>query len=191
MDGKRPRALEHFGLKEGVKTILVIGGSLGARTLNLSMAAALEELSGMDLQVVWQTGKVYHAEAKAKAEQVENVQVHDFIKRMDLAYAAADLVISRAGASSISELCIVGKPAILVPFPFAAEDHQTKNAQALTTHNAAIMIPDKEAQEKLVKEALQLITDSDRLERLEANVRKLAYNNADEAIANEILSLIP
>ena len=191
MDGKRPRAMEHFGLKEGVKTILVIGGSLGARTLNLSMSAALEELSGMDLQVIWQTGKAFHSEAKTKTEPIENVQAHDFIQRMDLAYAAADLVISRAGASSISELCIVGKPAILVPFPFAAEDHQTKNAQALTTHNAAIMIPDKDAQEKLVKEALQLINDTDRLERLEANVRKLAYNNADEAIANEILSLIP
>lgn len=191
MDGKKPRGIEHFGLKEGTRTILIIGGSLGARTLNHSIAAALKELNESGLQIIWQTGKAFHSEALEKAKGLENVKVHDFIKRMDLAYCVADLVISRAGASSISELCIVGRPSILVPFPYAAEDHQTKNAQALTTHNAAIMIPDNEAQEKLVREALQLINDSDRLEKLEANVKKLAFNNADEAIANEILSLIP
>ena len=191
MEGKKPRGIEHFGLNEDTRTILIIGGSLGARTLNHSIVAALKELNESGLQIIWQTGKAFHSEALEKAKGLENVKVHDFIQRMDLAYCVADLVISRAGASSISELCIVGRPSILVPFPYAAEDHQTKNAQALTTHNAAIMIPDNEAQEKLVKEALQLINDTDRLEKLEANVKKLAFNNADEAIANEILSLIP
>jgi UDP-N-acetylglucosamine--N-acetylmuramyl-(pentapeptide) pyrophosphoryl-undecaprenol N-acetylglucosamine transferase len=190
MEGKKPRSIEHFGLTEGMRTILVIGGSLGARTLNHSISAALEELNNSGLQIIWQTGKAFHAEALEKSKAMNNVKVYDFIQRMDLAYCVADLVISRAGASSISELCIVGRPSILVPFPFAAEDHQTKNAQALTTHNAAIMIPDNQAQEKLVREALQLINDSDRLEKLEVNVKKLAFNNADKAIANEILSLI-
>jgi UDP-N-acetylglucosamine--N-acetylmuramyl-(pentapeptide) pyrophosphoryl-undecaprenol N-acetylglucosamine transferase len=191
MEGKKPHAIEYFGLKEGMRTILIIGGSLGARTLNHAIAAALKELNNSGLQIIWQTGKTYHSAALKKSVDLENVKVHDFIQRMDLAYCMADLVISRAGASSISELCIVGRPSILVPFPYAAEDHQTKNAQALTTHDAAIMIPDNEAQEKLVREALKLINDSDRLEKLEANVKKLAFNNADEAIANEILSLIP
>jgi UDP-N-acetylglucosamine--N-acetylmuramyl-(pentapeptide) pyrophosphoryl-undecaprenol N-acetylglucosamine transferase len=191
MDGKKSHSIEHFGLKEGMRTILIIGGSLGARTLNHSIAAALEELNNSGLQIIWQTGKAYHSEALEKADGFENVNVHDFIQRMDLAYCIADLVISRAGASSISELCIVGRPSILVPFPYAAEDHQTKNAQALSAHHAAIMIPDNEAQEKLVREALQLINDSNRLEKLQANVKKLAFNNADQAIANEILSLIP
>jgi UDP-N-acetylglucosamine--N-acetylmuramyl-(pentapeptide) pyrophosphoryl-undecaprenol N-acetylglucosamine transferase len=174
-----------------MRTILIIGGSLGSRTLNHAIAEALKELNNSGLQIIWQTGKTYHSAALKKAIDLENVKVHDFIQRMDLAYCIADLVISRAGASSISELCIVGRPSILVPFPYAAEDHQTKNAQALTMHDAAIMIPDNEAQEKLVREALKLINDSDRLEKLEANVKKLAFNNADAAIANEILSLIP
>lgn len=193
MAGKRPRAIEHFGLNNDLKTILVIGGSLGARTINLSIKKALADIGSSDFQLIWQTGKLFYEEAVKGigATGVKNISVHDFIQRMDLAYCVADLVISRAGASSISELCIVGKPAILIPFPHAAEDHQTKNAQALTTHDAAILISDKTAQEELVDKAMGLINDTERLEKLRSNVSKLAFSNADQAIANEILSLAP
>jgi UDP-N-acetylglucosamine--N-acetylmuramyl-(pentapeptide) pyrophosphoryl-undecaprenol N-acetylglucosamine transferase len=191
LDGKRERGLEHFGLKEGVQTLLVIGGSLGARTLNLSLSAALDRLRRENIQVIWQTGKHYNeqAEQDIKVAGASKVQAHAFIKRMDLAYAVADLVLSRAGASSISELSIVGKPAILVPYPHAAEDHQAKNAQALVNHHAAILIPDDEAQVKCMNEALELIRSPKRLLQLEKNIKELAFRNADEAIASEVIRI--
>lgn len=191
LEGKRERGLEHFGLKDGIQTLLVIGGSLGARTLNLSLSASLDRLRRENIQVVWQTGVHYYDQA---IKDVENagavrVKVHKFIQRMDLAYSVADLVLSRAGASSISELCIVGKPAILVPFPHAAEDHQTKNALALVNHQAAIMIPDGEAQVKCMNEALELIRSPKKLLQLEKNIKELAFRNADEAIASEVIRI--
>lgn len=189
--GKRERGLEHFGLKDGIQTLLVIGGSLGARTLNQSLSASLDRLRRENIQVVWQTGMHYYEKAVSdvKAAGADKVQVHQFIKRMDLAYSVADLVLSRAGASSISELCIVGKPAILVPFPHAAEDHQTKNAQALVNHQAAILIPDSEAQVKAMNEALELIRSPKKLLQLEKNIKELAFRNADEAIASEVIRI--
>ena len=141
--------------------------------------------------MVWQTGKHYFDQAVKDVEEAgaNKVKVHKFIQRMDLAYAMCDLVLSRAGASSISELSIVGKPAILVPFPFAAEDHQTKNAQALVNHHAAILIPDSEAQVKAMNEALELIRSPKRLLQLEKNIKELAFRNADEAIASEVMRI--
>ena len=159
--------------------------------MNLSLSASLDRLRRENIQVVWQTGVHYYDQAIKDVENAgaEKVKVHKFIQRMDLAYSVADLVLSRAGASSISELCIVGKPAILVPFPHAAEDHQTKNALALVNHQAAIMIPDGEAQVKCMNEALELIRSPKKLLQLEKNIKELAFRNADEAIASEVIRI--
>lgn len=188
---KRERGLEHFSLNPEKKTLLVIGGSLGARSINLAMKANLQSFIDNDIQVVWQTGKLFHEEAKEAAKGMEDkgIRVYDFISKMDYAYAVADVVVSRAGASSISEICIVRKPAVLVPFPFAAEDHQTSNAMALVTHHAAILVKDNETQERLCNEALELLQNDEKREKLIENVGKLAFSNADEAIANEIIRL--
>ncbi len=152
--GKREEALKFFGLSPDKKTILVVGGSLGARTINRSIQGDLDKLfaSDVDVQVIWQTGRYYHEEAlkHLKAYRGMPVWCSDFITRMDYAYAAADLIISRAGASSISELCLLKKPVILVPSPNVAEDHQTKNALALAGKDAAIMVADKDAEQQLV-----------------------------------------
>lgn len=189
---KRQEALQHFGLIGEKKTILVIGGSLGARTINHSIAAGLEQILQAGYQLIWQTGKAYYAEAQALEEKhkAQDVRAFDFIKRMDLAYAAADIVISRAGALSISELCLAGKPAILVPSPNVAEDHQTKNAMALVQQNAAILVRDAEATEKLVPAALQLAKDEQEQKRLHVNILKMARPNAAADIVNELIGLI-
>ncbi len=191
-NSKRAEALQHFGLSDKKKTILVIGGSLGARTLNQSMAAGLDQIKNAGYQLIWQTGKAFYPEAQALQEQdqTEAIKVFDFIKRMDLAYAASDVVISRAGALSISELCLVGKPAVLVPSPNVAEDHQTKNAMALVQQHAAILVRDQEASQKLVKTTLDLIKDEEEQKRLSQNIVKMAKPNAAADIVNELIKLI-
>ena len=189
-------AYQHFGLNPEKRTLLVIGGSLGARTINDSMAAAVEQFVGVEksVQLLWQCGKSYIEEGKAllksKGLEGKNIVLTDFINRMDYAYSVADLVISRAGASSISELCMLGKPSILVPSPNVAEDHQTKNAQALVADNAAVMITDANARETLVPKALELLREENKLEQLGANALKLACPRADETIVDEVVRIV-
>jgi UDP-N-acetylglucosamine--N-acetylmuramyl-(pentapeptide) pyrophosphoryl-undecaprenol N-acetylglucosamine transferase len=182
----------HFGFEETRKTLLVIGGSLGARTINESMVAGIEKLIDAGIQVVWQTGKVYYDIVQEQVSKVDKrrIRVLDFLKEMDLAYAAADVVISRSGALAVSELCIAGKPCILVPSPNVAEDHQTKNAMALVEKDAAVMISDKDAREKLVDEALKLLFDEVRGKKLSDNIASMARPRATEDIVNEIEKLI-
>ncbi len=183
-------AIAHFNLNLSKKTILVIGGSLGARTINNSIKAQLNALQQSGHQVLWQTGKVYFEEMQAAAKVHADIHVHEFIKRMDLAYEAADIIISRAGAISISELAIVGKPVILVPSPNVTEDHQTHNAQALVNQDAALMIKDSEAGEKLVSAALALLENEAQQQKLAENIQRLAITNATERIVDEIIGLI-
>jgi UDP-N-acetylglucosamine--N-acetylmuramyl-(pentapeptide) pyrophosphoryl-undecaprenol N-acetylglucosamine transferase len=189
---KRQEALAFFNLKDGKPVMLVIGGSLGARTINESIKAHLPQLASSGVQVIWQTGKFYFEGCKAAVDAIKpkNIWVNDFITRMDLAYAAADIVISRAGALSISELCLAGKPAILVPSPNVSEDHQTKNAMALVTAHAALLVKDTEAAEKLVPTALRLVDDEGLKQELSLNILHLGKPNAAREIAEEVLGLI-
>ncbi|WP_439881954.1 undecaprenyldiphospho-muramoylpentapeptide beta-N-acetylglucosaminyltransferase [Pontibacter sp. MBLB2868] len=191
-NSKREEALAHFGLQKDKKTILIIGGSLGARTINKSIAAGLQQIVEAGYQLVWQTGKAFFEEAQAQGEKyaVKGVKVFDFIKRMDLAYAAADVVISRAGALSISELSLAGKPCILVPSPNVAEDHQTKNAMALVQQHAAILVRDIDAQKELIDAVLTLAKDEEEQQRLCKNILKMAKPNAAADIVNELIKLI-
>jgi UDP-N-acetylglucosamine--N-acetylmuramyl-(pentapeptide) pyrophosphoryl-undecaprenol N-acetylglucosamine transferase len=185
-------ARESFGLAPDKKTVLIVGGSLGARTINESVLAHLEEIRKSDVQFIWQTGKYYSqhiAEELSKAEPVENLKVMDFISSMDNAYAAADIVVSRAGASSISELCLLGKPCILVPSPNVAEDHQTKNAMALSGRGAAILVKDKDAKDELIGVALKTVVDDLKLDSLSGNVKMMAFHNAADVIAEEVYKL--
>ena len=178
--------------ESGVKTLLIIGGSLVARTINEAIKAALPQLAKSDLHVVWQTGKVYYEKCKeawVAAGSPKNIECLDFLSDMPDRYANADLVISRAGASSISELCLLGKPAILVPSPNVAEDHQTHNAMALVNKNAAVLVKDADAAEQLVPTALELINDKNRLEQLHTNVLKLAQTDSAKRIAEEVIKL--
>ncbi len=175
------------------KTLLIIGGSLGARTINEAIRAALPELSKQELHVVWQTGKTYYADCKAACEAAgspANIECLDFLSDMPDRYAQADLVISRAGASSISELCLLGKPCILVPSPNVAEDHQTHNAMALVRKDAAVLVKDAEAKDKLVATALQLLADDRRLQTLHTNILTLAQPDSARRIAEEVLKLV-
>jgi UDP-N-acetylglucosamine--N-acetylmuramyl-(pentapeptide) pyrophosphoryl-undecaprenol N-acetylglucosamine transferase len=183
--------LKHFGLSDNKETILILGGSLGARTINNSVMNILERIPE-NVQVIWQTGKYYYEEAfeKYKNSEVKNVVVVDFIRRMDLAYEVADVIISRAGAGTISELAIIGKPIILVPSPNVAADHQTFNAKSLKNRNAAILIPDSEAETSLMEEALNLINDKKKRIELSENLKKLAIPDSASRIADEILSLV-
>jgi len=191
VNSKEEAAYQFFGLDPAKKTILILGGSLGARTINQSVIAHLKTLVASDVQVIWQTGKFYIEDAKKAFEPHTNdrIIVTAFISRMDYAYAVADLVISRAEASSISELCLLGKPAILVPSPNVAEDHQTKNAMALVKHDAAIMIKDADAHEQMVPETLKLLQDEQKMSRLSKNILNLAERNSAERIADEIKKL--
>lgn len=191
LEGKREIGQQAFNLDPTKKTLLVIGGSLGARSINLAMKSHIEDFKKADVQVVWQTGKFFIEEAKKAVadSNATNFFVSDFIYTMDQAYAVADVVLSRAGASSISELCIVGKPSVLVPFPFAAEDHQTKNAQALVDVDAAILVPDGEAGTRACEESIKLLSDQDTKAKFTTNIQKLTQPNADEVIAKEILKL--
>ena len=188
----REEAIKSFGLDPEKKTILLVGGSLGARTINESMLQHLDLIkSSTDVQFIWQTGKIYSAEIAKKLEgQVfPNLKVTDFITDMGAAYKAADLVISRAGASSISEFCLIGKPVILVPSPNVAEDHQTKNALALSTRDAAIYVKDAEAPATLLKLAIDTVKDEAKLKSLSENVLKLALPDSAEIIAKEVIKL--
>jgi UDP-N-acetylglucosamine--N-acetylmuramyl-(pentapeptide) pyrophosphoryl-undecaprenol N-acetylglucosamine transferase len=188
---KRDEAFKYFELNPAKKTILVIGGSLGARTINESMANRINMIVDADVQLIWQTGKTYFEKAKEMAEKAgKNIKVHEFISRMDLAYAAADIVVSRAGALSISELCLVKKPCILVPSPNVAEDHQTKNAMALVNSDAAQMIKDNTAVQVLVPAALKLLKDSEKQEVYRENIAKLAKPDAAKEIAQAIFEII-
>lgn len=189
ISGKREEALKHFGLKEGQKTLLIIGGSLGARTINTSVFDGINMLNDEGVQVIWQTGKFFYG--KAQEKNSTTVKVFDFINRMDLAYAAADIVISRAGALSIAELCLTGKPCILVPSPNVAEDHQTKNAMALVNENAAQLVKDVEAKRMLVNSALYLLHDENRQKQLAQTIRTLAIPNAAERIVDEVYKIVP
>lgn len=184
-------AVKHFNLTESKKIILVIGGSLGARTVNQSVIKDIEKIGNSDFQLLWQTGKYYYEEAKKVTDEsgFKNIKVLDFIKRMDFAYAAADIIISRAGAGTISELALIGKPVILVPSPNVAEDHQTKNAMALVNRNAAIMIRDVEAKEKLISMALDLITNKKQIKSLSENIKGMALRDSAKIIAEEVLKL--
>ena len=178
--------------KGGDKYLLIIGGSLGARTINEAVAAGIPALQNAGVHVVWQTGKTYFEKCKAAWEAAgkpANIEVHDFLSDMPDQYANADLVISRAGASSISELCLLGKPAILVPSPNVAEDHQTHNAMALVNQNAAVLVKDCEAAEKLIPAALELIHDDQRLEALHTNILRLAQPDSAKRIAEEVIAL--
>lgn len=188
----RAEALAAFGLAEGRKTILIVGGSLGARTMNESVLGHLGEIEASGAQFIWQTGKYYSAHIATELERrgkPANLYVTDFIADMGAAYRAADLVISRAGAGSISELCLVGKPAILVPSPNVAEDHQTKNAMALAEKGAAICVADADAPATVIATALATVADAGRLAALSANIRKLAMPDAADTIAREVVRL--
>lgn len=189
----KEEAISEFGLKEGKPTILLIGGSLGARTLNSSMLAAMDEIKNSNVQFIWQTGSYYKdhiAQELDKKGKPQNLHVTDFIRSMDKAYKAADLVISRAGASSISELCLLGKPSILVPSPNVAEDHQTHNAMALVDKNAALIVKDAEAEEKLISLAMQTVKDELLLQTIGQNAQAMAFLDSDIKIAEEVLKLI-
>lgn len=188
---KRGEALEFFKLDPSKKTILVVGGSLGAKAINEAIGAGLNAFVKADVQLLWQTGKLYFPTAKKQSEHYADKKITalEFITRMDLAYAAADVVVSRAGAGAISELCLVKKPSILVPLPTAAEDHQTKNAMALVRKNAALLIKDTEATQKLVEAALALIKNEDEQKVLMNNIARMAYPNSTNDIAKEVLKL--
>jgi len=188
----REEALAHFGLDSAKKTLLLFGGSLGARTLNQAMAASAAALRAReDVQVLWQCGRLYVEDFQnSETAKLPNVQMQAFIDRMDLAYKMADLVVCRAGALTISELQLVGKPAMLVPSPNVAEDHQTKNALALVERDAAIMLPDAEAKAQMIPEALALLDHSERLQELSTNVHAMAKTDAAGQIADEVLNLI-
>ena len=178
--------------KTGHPSLLIIGGSLGARTINNAIIAGLPQLKDAGIHVVWQTGKIYYEKCKAAWEAAgspKNIECLDFLSDMPDRYAQADLVISRAGASSISELCLLGKPAILVPSPNVAEDHQTHNAMALVNKDAAVLVRDADAAEQLIQTALQLIQDEKRLEQLHTNVLKLAQADSAKRIAEEVIKL--
>jgi UDP-N-acetylglucosamine--N-acetylmuramyl-(pentapeptide) pyrophosphoryl-undecaprenol N-acetylglucosamine transferase len=189
-ESKRNEALQFFGLNPNKKVLLCIGGSLGARSINESIAQHLKQLYDADVEVLWQTGKIYFESFAKEAKPYDRIHVFEFIDRMDLAYAAADVVISRAGAISISELCVVKKASVLVPSPNVAEDHQTKNAMALVKKNAALMIEDREAVETLVSTALSLLKDEKRCQQLRENIAALAKPYADETIAKVVIELM-
>lgn len=188
----REGAIASFGLDPSRKTILIVGGSLGARTINRSVAAWLDQLAGGQIQLIWQTGKSFDAEAKSllTEKNLTNVVQMPFIVQMHMAYKAADLVISRAGASSISELCLLGKASILVPSPNVAEDHQTKNAEALASRQSAILVTDADAPIKLIPCALETVVDDCLLTSLTAHIVALAQQDSADRIAGIVLDLI-
>lgn len=186
----RSEALRFFGLEENKKTILAIGGSLGARSINEVIASHIRDLDTLNLQLIWQTGKTTAEAYIQRAKSRENVWVNDFIVDMDKAYAAADVVISRAGAMSVSELCVAKKPVVFVPYPFAAEDHQTVNARYLVDKEAAVLVKDEEVQAKLFPTVTKLAMDDAWQQKLSSNIARLAVTNADEVIAKEVLASI-
>jgi UDP-N-acetylglucosamine--N-acetylmuramyl-(pentapeptide) pyrophosphoryl-undecaprenol N-acetylglucosamine transferase len=192
IEQKRKEGLDFFGFNGQKKIVLVVGGSLGAKGINEAMGVNLQQLADNNIELLWQTGKIYFETAKKQTDPFteKNIKAVDFITKMDLAYAIADVVISRAGAGAVSEICIIKKPSILVPLPTAAEDHQTQNAMALVNKDAAILVKDAEAKSKLVNEAIELLKNESRQAELRQNVAKLAMPNAVEIIADEIFKLV-
>lgn len=192
IEGKRDAAFGHFNLNKDKKTVLIIGGSLGARTLNESLKKDVQQLVDNDIQVIWQCGKGYVENLRLFVGELNhpNIYLSDFVYEMDLAYAAADVIVSRAGAMSVSEVCLVGKPVILVPSPNVSEDHQTKNAMALVNENAAVLVKDIEAKEILVPAINNLLEDASRCESLSKNILKLGIADAPDRILKEIEKII-
>ncbi len=188
ISANRNEALSFFDLDPGKKTLLVLGGSLGARNINKLIDNSLEMFTSEGIQLIWQCGKFYHEEYKDRS--MGAVQVHAFLNRMDLAYAAADIIISRAGALSVSELCLVGKPVIFIPSPNVAEDHQTKNARAIADKNAAVLLREAEAAEKFENVFREVLHSEEKQRTLSENIRKLARPEATRAIVNEIEKIL-
>jgi UDP-N-acetylglucosamine--N-acetylmuramyl-(pentapeptide) pyrophosphoryl-undecaprenol N-acetylglucosamine transferase len=191
IENKRLKAAEQLNLSPTKKTILLTGGSLGSATLNKSVLAAMDKIIAADVQLIWQTGKYYFQSIseQLKGKEHPNIKVLEFLHHMDLAYAASDLVISRAGAGTIAELCAVKKPTILVPSPNVAEDHQTKNAMALVHKNAALLVRDVQAESELIDIALSLINNDEKCKELANQIGKMELANSDEIIANEVFKL--
>lgn len=185
-------AQEYFGLDGNKKVVLIIGGSLGARSINNAVLKNIKKIANSEVQVIWQTGAYYYETMleETKTNKPDNVQIHQFLSRMDLAYSIADLVISRAGAGTISELCLVGKPTILVPSPNVSEDHQTKNAMALVEKDAAVMITDNEIDDKLFQEAFSMVNNKELCLLMSANIKTLAKPEATKTIVDEVEKLI-
>ncbi len=192
LEGKKPRAAEFFALHENKFTVLIVGGSLGAKAINAAVKSEICDWHKKHIQVIWQTGKLFYNEAcdYINSCALKNVKVYDFISRMDFAYAIADTVISRAGAIAISELCLVKKPVILVPSPYVAEDHQTKNAMALVNHNAAVLVKENEITNKLSTSLFELMNNDAKRELLIDNISSLGINNATQTIVSVIEELV-
>lgn len=184
----RQEAIEHFKLSKEKKTVLILGGSLGARRINKLIETYLRKFREENVQLIWQIGKLYYEDYKK--HESPNVRTKEFINRMDLAYAAADIIISRAGAGSVSELCIVGKPVLFIPSPNVAENHQAKNAMAVTAHDAALMITEDELTERFEPCFFSLLQDEKRMRKFSENIKKLALPNATSAIVDEVEKLI-
>jgi UDP-N-acetylglucosamine--N-acetylmuramyl-(pentapeptide) pyrophosphoryl-undecaprenol N-acetylglucosamine transferase len=192
LEGKREKGIVCFNLDKNKKTVFVTGGSLGARKINQSIKNCLQLFRENNVQLIWQTGKLFFSEATQAAKEIgyDGVQVFEFVKEMDLAYAVADVVVSRAGAGAISELCIVGKASILVPLPTAAEDHQTHNAMSLVDKNAALLVRDSAAIEQLPKSIFELLNNSQKQNEIETNAKQLGLPNSAKIIADDIIKLI-
>ena len=180
----------HFGLERNKKTILVVGGSLGAKSINESILTNLSLIRESSFQLIWQTGLNYYNVIQSKKLESSNIKILPFIDRMDLAYSVADVIISRAGAIAISELCVVGKPLILVPSPNVVDDHQTKNAQDVLTKNACLVVNDYKAKDILLKEVINLLNDNNKLMLISSNLKELAKPNASKNIVNELYNLL-
>ncbi len=191
IEGKRNEALDFYGLDKNKPTLLVIGGSLGAKTLNESMVEGIEKIQQQGFQVLWQCGKLYHEQLtnRLQGRDMSGIHLTQFISRMDLAYAVADVIVSRAGAISVSELCLINKPVILVPSPNVAEDHQTHNAMALVNKQAAILVKDSDAKNSLIDEAIQLMTNNALQIQLSKNIAKLGKPTATKEIVSEIIKI--
>ena len=192
INGKKEEGIRYFNLDKNKKTLFIVGGSQGALSINKSIAKSLIDFLTKDYQLVWQTGKYYYQEALnlTKTNENKTCVVTEFIDRMDLAYAVADVIVSRAGAIAISEICAVEKPPVFVPFPAAAEDHQTKNAKALVDQNAALLVNDADAMEKLGDTVIKLMADEKMKAKLKENLKRLAIKNSADRIADEIINLV-
>ncbi|MEI6122238.1 MAG: undecaprenyldiphospho-muramoylpentapeptide beta-N-acetylglucosaminyltransferase [Bacteroidota bacterium] len=192
LQGKRERGLELFELDKNKKTVLVVGGSLGARTINESIYNDIEKFVQSDIQLIWQTGKLFFETAQQACEKYKDFGIRPtaFISKMDYAYAVADIIVSRAGAIAISEICLVQKPVILVPSPNVSEDHQTKNALALANYQAAILVKDIEAREILVNKTIELLNNEELCNKLSDNIVQFAHNNAADIIADIVLGMV-
>lgn len=186
---KKTEAMRFFNLVEDKKTLLVLGGSLGARAINELLKKELDFFQTQNLQIIWQCGKLYYEQYKLNGH-TKNVQIHAYINRMDYAYSVADFIISRSGAGSVSELCIVGKPVVFVPSPYVAEDHQTKNAMAIVKENAALLIAQEDLEVDFKNKFSQLIASPERQKQLSENIKKLALVNATKEIVDEVESLL-